>query len=211
MRDFMAVARSVAVAEHGMAATSHPLATLAAVEMLKSGGNAIDAARAAVAVQCVVDPAMTGIGGDCFALYSPKGGAPIALNGSGRTPAKTDPERYASLGTRDIPETCVESVTVPGAIDAWCTLSKDHGTKPLAEVFAAAIDAAENGFRVTPRVAADWNKWRHKLEAHPDAAAHYLPGGHAADVGDKRVQPALAATLRRVAREGRSGFYQGQV
>jgi gamma-glutamyltranspeptidase/glutathione hydrolase len=211
MRDFMTVARSIAVAEHGMAATSHPLATLAAVEMLKSGGNAIDAALAAVAVQCVVDPAMTGIGGDCFALYSPKGGAPIALNGSGRTPAKTDPERYASLGTRDIPETCVESVTVPGAIDAWCTLSKDHGTKPLAEVFAAAIDAAENGFLITPRVAADWSKWRHKLELHAATAAHYLPSGQAPAVGDKRVQPALAGTLRRIAREGRNGFYQGEV
>jgi gamma-glutamyltranspeptidase/glutathione hydrolase len=211
MRDFMAVARSVAVAEHGMAATSHPLATLAAVEMLKSGGNAIDAALAAVAVQCVVDPAMTGIGGDCFALYSPKGGAPIALNGSGRTPAKIDSEKYAASGARDIPETCVETVTVPGAIDAWCTLSKDHGSKPLADVFAAAIDAAENGFLITPRVSADWAKWRRKLELHPDATAQYLPGGHAPAVGDKRVQPALAATLRRVAREGRNGFYQGQV
>ncbi|WP_398469569.1 gamma-glutamyltransferase [Tardiphaga sp.] len=211
MRDFMAVARSVAVAEHGMAATSHPLATLAAVEMLKSGGNAIDAALAAVAVQCVADPAMTGIGGDCFVLYSPKGGAPIALNGSGRTPAKIDSEKYANSGQRDIPETCVETVTVPGAIDAWCTLSKDHGTKPLAEVFAAAIDAAENGFIITPRVAMDWAKWRRKLEAHADCAAQYLPGGHAPAVGDKRVQPALAATLRRVAREGRNGFYQGQV
>src|SRR6478752_4590583 len=188
MRDFMAVARSVAVAEHGMAATSQPLATLAAVEMLKSGGNAIDAALAAVAVQCVADPAMTGIGGDCFVLYSPKGGAPIALNGSGRTPAKIDSEKYANSGVRDIPETCVETVTVPGAIDAWCTLSKDHGSKPLADVFAAAIDAAENGFLITPRVSADWAKWRRKLELHPDATAQYLPGGHAPAVGDKRVQ-----------------------
>lgn len=152
MRDFMAVARSVAVAERGMAATSHPQATLAAVEMLKAGGNAIDAALAAVAVQGVVEPQMTGIGGDCFALYSPKGGAPVALNGSGRTPAKTDVSRYADAGGRDIPPTSPEAVTVPGSIDAWCRLSADYGSRPLSEVFAAAIDAAENGFRITPRV-----------------------------------------------------------
>lgn len=211
MRDFMAVARSVAVAEHGMAATSHPQATLAAVEMLKAGGNAIDAALAAVAVQGVVEPQMTGVGGDCFALYSPKGGAPIALNGSGRTPAMTDPGKYADGDSRDIPPTSPEAVTVPGAIDAWCTLSKDHGSKPLSEVFAAAIDAAENGFRITPRVAADWVRFRARLESNPAAAAQFLPGGHVAEVGDKRVQPALAATLRRIAREGRAGFYEGQV
>ena len=116
MRDFMAIGRSVAVAERGMAATSHPQATLAAVEMLKAGGNAVDAAVAAVAVQGVVEPQMTGIGGDCFALYSPKAGAPIALNGSGRTPAGTDAGKYSGSGARDIPPTAPEAVTVPGAI-----------------------------------------------------------------------------------------------
>jgi gamma-glutamyltranspeptidase / glutathione hydrolase len=211
MRDFMAIARSVAVAERGMAATSHPQATLAAVEMLKAGGNAIDAALAAVAVQGVVEPQMTGIGGDCFALYSPKGGAPIALNGSGRTPAKTNAGKYADSNSLDIPPTSPEAVTVPGAIDAWCTLSKDYGSKPLAQVFAAAIEAAEEGFRITPRVAADWTRFRARIESHPDALAHFLPGGHAPAVGDKRVQPALAATFRRIAREGRAGFYEGQV
>jgi len=86
MRDFFPPGRSLAVGSTGMAATSHPLSTLAAVEVLKTGGNAMDAAIAAVAVQCVVEPAMTGIGGDCFVLYSEKGGVPIALNGSGRAP-----------------------------------------------------------------------------------------------------------------------------
>ena len=211
MRDFMAVARSVAVGERGMAATSHPQATLAAVDMLRAGGNAIDAALAAVAVQGVVEPQMTGIGGDCFALYSPKGGKPIALNGSGRTPAKTDPGRYVDEGNRDIPPTSPEAVTVPGAIDAWCQLSADYGSRPLSDVFAAAIDAAENGFRITPRVAADWAVFRSRVESLPDAAAQFLPGGKAPAIGDKRAQPALAATLRRVAREGRAGFYEGEV
>jgi gamma-glutamyltranspeptidase/glutathione hydrolase len=211
MRDFMAVARSVAVAERGMAATSHPQVTLAAVEMLKAGGNAIDAALAAVAVQGVVEPQMTGIGGDCFALYSPKGGAPVALNGSGRTPAKTDASRYADAGGRDIPPTSPEAVTVPGSIDAWCRLSADYGSRPLSEVFAAAIDAAENGFRITPRVAADWAAFRSRVESLPDTAAQFLPHGEAPTVGDKRAQPALATTFRRIAREGRAGFYEGEV
>jgi gamma-glutamyltranspeptidase/glutathione hydrolase len=211
MRDFMTIARSVAVAERGMAATSHPQASLAAVEMLKAGGNAIDAALAAVAVQSVVEPQMTGIGGDCFVLYSAKGGAPIALNGSGRTPARTDAGRYALGNSIDIPPTSPESVTVPGAIDAWCTLSRDHGSRPLSEVFAAAIDAAENGFRITPRVAVDWAQFRSRVEAQPDAEGQFLPGGQVPAVGDKRAQPALAATFRRIAREGRSGFYEGEV
>ena len=211
MRNFMAIARSVAVAERGMAATSHPQATLAAVEVLKAGGNAVDAAIAAVAVQGVVEPQMTGIGGDCFALYSPKGGAPIALNGSGRTPAKTDLGKYADGAERDIPPTSPEAVTVPGAIDAWCTLIGDHGSKPLDEIFRPAITAAEQGFCITPRVAADWERFRSRIESNADATAQFLPGGRVPVVGDIRSQPALGRTLRQIAREGREAFYSGAV
>lgn len=209
MRNFMSPSRSIAVGERGMAATSHPQATLAAIEMLKAGGNAIDAALAAVAVQCVVEPQMTGIGGDCFVLYSPKGGAPIALNGSGRTPAGTDAEKYAASGV--MPATAPETVTVPGAIDAWCQLSNDYGSKSLEQVFGAAIQAAEDGFRITPRVALDWSSHRARLEGHADACAQYLPDGRIAEVGDRRAQPALGRTLRKIAREGRAGFYSGEV
>src|SRR5262249_11358456 len=153
------------------AATSHPQATLAAVEILKAGGNAVDAAIAAVAIQGVVEPQMTGIGGDCFALYSPKAGAPIALNGSGRTPAKTDSGKYASFGQRDIPPTSPEAVTVPGAIDAWCRLVADHGSKSLEEIFRPAIVASEHGFCVTPRVAEDWRRFRQRIEIDANAKA----------------------------------------
>ncbi|QWG20285.1 gamma-glutamyltransferase family protein [Bradyrhizobium sediminis] len=211
MRNFMAVGRSVAVAERGMAATSHPQATLAAVEILKAGGNAVDAAIAAVAVQGVVEPQMTGIGGDCFALYSPKAGAPIALNGSGRTPAKTDAGKYADAAGRDIPPTSPEAVTVPGAIDAWCRLIADHGSKPLDEIFRPAIAAAEQGFCITPRVAADWEHFRSRIESNADAAAQYLPGGRLPVVGDIRSQPALGRTLRQIARDGSKAFYGGAV
>jgi len=210
MRDFMAIGRSVAVAERAMAATSHPQATLAAVEMLKAGGNAVDAAIAAVAVQGVVEPQMTGIGGDCFALYSPKAGAPVALNGSGRTPSSTDIGKYASSGQRDIPPTSPEAVTVPGAIDAWCRLVQDHGSKSLDEIFRPAITAAEQGFCVTPRVAEDWRRFRARIEIDPHAAAQFLPGGAAPAVGDIRAQPALGGTLRRIAQHGRDAFYAGE-
>jgi gamma-glutamyltranspeptidase/glutathione hydrolase len=211
MRDFMAIARSLAVAERGMAATSHPQATLAAIEMLKSGGNAVDAAVAAVAVQGVVEPQMTGVGGDCFALYSPKAGEPIALNGSGRTPAGTDVAKFAASGQRDIPPTSPEAVTVPGAIDAWCQLVADHGSRSLEEIFRPAIAAAEQGFCVTPRVAEDWRRFRARIEIDANAALQFLPGGEVPVVGDIRAQPALGATLRRIAQRGRDAFYAGEV
>jgi gamma-glutamyltranspeptidase/glutathione hydrolase len=211
MRNFTETGRSAAVGERGMAATSHPQATLAAVEMLKAGGNAVDAAVAAVAIQGVVEPQMTGIGGDCFVLYSPRAGRPIALNGSGRTPAATDVTKYADGGERDIPPTSPEAVTVPGAVDAWCRLVADHGSRPLEEIFAPAVAAAEEGFRITPRVAADWAHFRARLEHHAPAGAQFLPSGEVPQVGDKRAQPALGRTLRKIAREGREGFYGGEV
>ncbi len=211
MRNFIIPSRSVAVGERGMAATSHPQATLAALDILKAGGNAMDAAIAAVALQGVVEPQMTGVGGDCFVLYSPKAGTPVALNGSGRTPAKTDLAKTMMKGAKDLAPTSIEGVTVPGAIDAWCKLAAAHGSKSLEEILKPAIDAAENGFRITPRVASDWARFKARLESNPAAKEHFLPGGVAPAVGDKRSQPALGKTLRRIAREGRSAFYEGEV
>lgn len=207
----MAPSRSVAVGERGMAATSHPQATLAALDILKAGGNAMDAALAAVAIQGVVEPQMTGIGGDCFVLYSPKAGVPIAFNGSGRTPGKTDIGKYKALKGAFVAPNSADAVTIPGAIDAWCTLHEDHGSLPLDRIFAAAIDAAENGFRITPRVAFDHLKFRARPESNAAAKAQYLPGGEPPVAGDRRSQPALGATLRRIAKEGRDAFYTGAV
>jgi gamma-glutamyltranspeptidase/glutathione hydrolase len=211
MRDFIIPSRSVAVGERGMAATSHPQATLAALDILKAGGNAMDAALAAVALQGVVEPQMTGIGGDCFVIYAPKAGTPVSLNGSGRTPAAIDLAAVMATGATALVPTAVEGVTVPGAVDAWCRLHAAHGSTSLEEIFAPAIAAAENGFRITPRVASDWTKFRARLESHPAAAAHFLPGGAAPAIGDRRSQPALGRTLRRIAREGRAAFYDGEV
>ena len=155
-RDFINPGKSVALAANGMAATSHPQATLAALDILRAGGNAVDAAICAVAVQSVVEPHMTGIGGDCFAIYSPAGSAPVCLNGSGRAPAAATLEHYLERGQTAIADDSVDAVTVPGAIDAWCRLLERHGRLGIDRVLAPAIDAAENGFRITPRVAHDW-------------------------------------------------------
>jgi gamma-glutamyltranspeptidase / glutathione hydrolase len=211
MREFSKPNRSMAIGEHGMAATSHPLATLAAVDTLRDGGNAVDAAIAAVAVQCVVEPAMTGIGGDCFALYAPQAGLPIALNGSGRAPAKARVEWYAERGFSGIPPESPHAVTTSGAVDAWYRLLADHGTKPMAELLRPAIRYADEGFRVTPRVAWDWQHGVQKLSKDEHARAQFLPDGRAPEVGDLFRQPALAATLRRIGSEGRSAFYEGTV
>lgn len=211
MRDFITPGRSLALGERGMAATSHPQATLAALDVLREGGNAVDAALAAVAIQGVVEPQMTGIGGDCFVLYAPKAGKPIAINGSGRTPAATDLAKFKAEGLSRIEPTAPQAVTIPGAIDAWCMLHDRFGTLPLERIFRPAIEAAENGFVITPRVAYDWRRFRPRLESNAAAAAQFLPGGHVAEVGDKRAQPALGRTLRRIAREGRAAFYEGEV
>ena len=210
-RDFMMPGRSVAIAEHGMAATSHPASTQAALDVLRGGGNAIDAALAAVAVQCVLDPHMTGVGGDCFCLYAPRGKRPIAYNGSGRAPAGAELDWYLAQGHKAVPDLSPHCVTIPGAVDAWCRLSEDHGTKPLDELFAPAIRAAEEGFVITPRVGRDWQRFKERVGAHPDAAKLYLPSNKAPEVGDRLAHPALGRTLRRIAGEGRSAFYQGEV
>jgi gamma-glutamyltranspeptidase/glutathione hydrolase len=195
-----------------MAATSHPLATAAALDMLRSGGNAMDAAITACAVQCVVEPQSTGIGGDCFVLYSAKGSADIiAYNGSGRAPAKATPEWFAEQGVTEIDNHSPHAVTVPGAIDAWCRLLEDHGTKSLAEVLGYAIGYARDGFPVHDRVAVDWKRCESMLGLDENAARIYLPGGKAPEAGHTHKQPELAATLETIAAEGRDGFYRGSV
>lgn len=208
-RDFVRTGASTAIGDEGMAATSHPAATLAAVEILRAGGNAVDGAIAAVAMQCVVDPLMTGIGGDCFALYAPKGGMPIALNGSGRTARAAEISWFRDQGIDVIHDRSVHAVTVPGAVDAWCRLSEDYGSLPLAVVLAPAIRAAETGYRVTPRVAHDWAANAGRLSHDDGAMSAFLIDGRAPRAGEKMAHPALGATLRQIGAAGRAGFYEG--
>lgn len=212
MRDFEKPGRSVVMARNGMAATSHPLASLAAIDVLKAGGNAMDAAIAACATQGVVEPGSTGIGGDCFALYS-KGGTDdiVAFNGSGWAPAAATPEKMQELGVTQILRQSAHAVTVPGAVDAWSTLLGDHGTRSLGELLQPAIQLAEEGFVVAPRAAFDWHNQAGLLAAEPNAARAYLPDGKAPAAGAIHRFPDMAATLRTIAEHGRDAFYTGDV
>jgi len=212
MRDIQLPGRSVVHAINGATATSHPLSTMTAIDMLRQGGSAADAAVAACAVQCVVEPMSTGIGGDCFVLYAPGGGGKVeGLNGSGRAPAGLTADHLLGQGVKQIGLESPHSVTIPGAVDAWETLLAKHGKLGLERVLQPAIGYAEAGFAVTPRVAMDWQRNTEKLKLDASAAAKYLPGGKAPVAGDKHRLPQLAETLRTVARQGRNGFYEGRV
>ncbi len=212
MRDFQLPGRSTVHAGEAMAATSHPLATLTAVETLKSGGNAIDAAVAAAGVLGVVEPAMTGIGGDCFVLYAPKGGDKvIAYNGSGRAPRAASVEALNKKGVKTIEVTSPHAVTVPGCVEAWERLIADHGTKDLGALLKPAIKTAEEGFPVSPRVGHDWPGYVDKLGRNAAARDVFLPQGRAPKVGERFKNPRLAETLKKIAKGGAKAFYTGAV
>src|ERR1700730_5539397 len=193
-----------------MAAPCQPMPTVRALDVLRSGGNAADAAIAGVAMQCVVEPQSTGIGGDCFILYSRQGALPVALNGSGRAPVKATVDWYVEHGIEEIGVQTPHAVTIPGGIDGWCSFNREYGTRPLAELLEPAARAAEEGYVVKPRVAADWHRAQEKLR-DPGTAALFLPSGRPPGAGDRMTNPPLAATLRRIGREGREAFYDGAV
>lgn len=211
MRDFQKPGRSTVYAREAMAATSHPAATLAATDILKAGGNALEAAIAACAVQCVVEPGSTGIGGDCFALLAGEDGKVHAYNGSGRAPAALTAAFLRDKGLTQIPRQSPHAVTVPGAVDAWTRLHADHGRLPFAELMAPAIHLARHGYAVAPRVSYDWGREAALLAGDANAARVFLPEGRAPVAGEVHRQPELADTLEILAREGRDGFYKGAV
>ncbi len=212
MRDFELPGRSPIRVSEAAAATSHPLATLTAMAVMKEGGNAIDAAVAASAVLAVVEPQSTGIGGDCFVIYAPGGGKDlIAYNGSGRSARAASVEWYSKRGFTEFPTYGAHTVTVPGAIDAWARLVADHGKRDLGSLLQPAIGFAENGYVVADRVAFDWARTAERLAGDPHAVRIFLPGGRAPKAGERHRQPALGATLRAIAKKGRDAFYKGAV
>jgi len=210
MRDFHVPGRGPVYAANGMAATSMPEATLAAVDMLRAGGNAMDAAITAAAVLAVVEPQSTGIGGDVFCLYAPAGrGRVFALNGSGRAPAGAALETLLGLGMNAIDPYGPHAVTVPGAVSAWEALSATFGTRGLDALLQPAIRFADEGYVVQQRVAHDWAQNFSKLRR--TGADAFLPGGRAPRAGDRLSNPALARTLRAIAANGANAFYRGDV
>src|SRR6266550_1639887 len=212
MRNFHFAGRSTVHAENAMVATSHPLAALTAIEVLRAGGTAADAAVAACALLGVIEPQSTGIGGDCFALIQPRGEGKItAYNGSGRAPAAAEASWYLERNIRSIPLTSAHAVSIPSAIDAWETILRDHGKFGLDTLLQPAIKAAEEGYVVAPRIAFDWKNQFDKLKKGTNTERYLLPHGKPAVAGDIIHQPELGKTLRAVARNGRDAFYTGEI
>jgi gamma-glutamyltranspeptidase/glutathione hydrolase len=204
--------RSVVRASQGMVATSQPLASQVGLDILKRGGNAVDASVAMAAVLNVTEPNMTGVGGDAFMMiYSSKTKKLEGLNASGRAPRALNLEYFTSRRITQMPTTGMEPVTVPGAFDGWVTLLDKHGTMKLADLLAPAISYAENGFPVMEKTAADWEPEVPRLKLTPAAASTYLVNGGAPQPGTMFVQKNLARTLRTLARGGRDAFYRGEI
>jgi gamma-glutamyltranspeptidase/glutathione hydrolase len=209
MRNLFQPGRSPALSTNAAIATSHPLATSAGLAVLREGGSAVDAALAAVAVHCVVEPHMTGIGGDCFALYAPAGGEVIAINGSGRAPAAATVQAIRALGVTELTQTSPHAVTVPGAISAWMKLHAAYGKLPLERLFADAIAYAEDGYPVAARVAFDWARAVPLLQGDEGARVGLLIDGRSPRVGERHAQPKLGQRFRDIARDGAAAFYRG--
>lgn len=222
--------RSPVLAQHGMAATEQPFASLAAVEILKKGGSAVDAAIAANAVLGLMQPVLNGIGGDCFAIvYDPKTHKLYGYNGSGWSPkgrnlAKIQAEvkaAYKKAGIKDkgvIPLYGSLAVTVPGVVDAWFALHKRFGKLPMSEDLAPAIRYAKEGFPVTEIVASYWKgNWKAfkenqgLIEEFSNAKDTYLIDGHTPHQGEVFRNPDLAHTLSMIAEDGRDAFYKGKI
>ena len=210
MRDFQTPGRSAVFAQNGMCATSHPLAAATAIDILKQGGNAVDAAIAGAGLLGLCEPQMTGLGGDCFALVKPAGSETVvALNGSGRAPAGMDAAALRAAGHSVIPDGSAHAVTLPGAVDGFCALAERFGSLGLAQCLAPAIAYAEKGVPVAPRVAFDWAQAAERLQGA--ARDRYLIDGAVPTAGQVFRAEGQAEVLRRIADKGREGFYGGEV
>jgi gamma-glutamyltranspeptidase/glutathione hydrolase len=204
--------RSPVLARNGVIATSQPLASAAGLQVMQEGGNAIDAAVTAAAVLAVVEPTMTGIGGDVFALvYDAKTKQLRGLNSSGRAGAKADADMLVERGNKTMPGRGAYPITVPGALAGWAELLEKHGTVSLARALAPAIRYARDGYPVSEIIADQWEAAAKTLSNDAAAAAVFLPGGRAPKPGEVFRNPDLAKTLDAIARGGRDVFYKGAI
>ena len=204
--------RSPVLAMNGMVATSQPLASASALRVLEDGGNAVDAAITAVAVLNVVEPVMTGIGGDMFALvYMQQDKKPVGLNGSGWAGSKATPDFFRSRNLDFIPGNGIYSVSVPGAGAGWYKLHQKYGKLPMSRILAPAIEYAEKGFPVSDIIAGQWQGEEEKLRQTPEASKALLIDGRAPRRGQVFKMPELARSLKLIAEQGRDAFYKGEI
>ena len=204
--------RSVVVAEHGIVAASQPLAAQAGLDILKSGGNAIDAAIATNAMLGLVEPMSCGIGGDIFVIYwDNKTQKLYGLNGSGRSPYKLNRDVFKQKGLTDIPGEGLLCWSVPGCVAGWEDLRARFGNKSLAEILAPAISYAEKGFPVSEIISGGWRGAAKRLAVLPDNAKTYLIDGRGPADGEIFRNPRLAASYRAIAQEGPSAYYKGSI
>ena len=204
--------RSIVTARKGMACTSDPRATQAAIEILKQGGNAIDAAIAANAVLGVVEPMSCGIGGDLYSIvWDAKTEKLYGLNASGRSPSRLTRSVFAEQNLSEIPLYGQLSWSVPGCVAGWHDLHTKFGKLPMESILAPAIRLAEEGFAVSPVIAGLWKAAEENLRKHPDSAATFLPLGKTPETGDVFRNPNLAATYKQLAKQGLPSFYTGSI
>jgi gamma-glutamyltranspeptidase / glutathione hydrolase len=209
-RDF--ATRSEVIARNGMAATSHPLATQAALDILKKGGNAIDAAIAANAVLGVVEPTGAGIGGDLFAIiWSADKNRLYGLNASGKSPRSLRLEYFRENGIEFIPSYGPLPVSVPGCVDGWFEMHDMFGRLPVKDILQPAITYARDGFPVTEVIAYYLDKGTELLKDYPNIKEVYMPKGRAPQKGEIFKNPLLANTLDKIVKGGRNEFYRGSI
>jgi gamma-glutamyltranspeptidase/glutathione hydrolase len=204
--------RSVTMATHGIVATSHPLAAQVGLDILKKGGNAVDAAIATSAAMGLMEPMSCGVGGDLYAIvWDAKTKKLYGLNGSGRSPYRANLAFFADKGLKEIPLTGPLSWSVPGCVDGWEELRCRFGSMEMAQLLEPSIRHAVDGFPVTEVIAGYWKRAEAKLRQYPDAARTYLFEGHAPAAGQVFKNPNLARTYREIAAHGRDAFYKGPI
>jgi gamma-glutamyltranspeptidase/glutathione hydrolase len=204
--------RSTVIATSGMVATSHPLAAAVGLDVLRSGGNAVDAAIATNAMLGLVEPMSCGIGGDLFAiLWDAKSGQLYGLNASGRSPYAIHHQVFADKQLDQIPEEGPLSWSVPGCVDGWFELNGRFGTQRMEDLLRPSIEYARNGFPVTEIIAGDWKASAPSLSRYPDSAATFLIDGRPPAEGDLFRNPNLARSYELIAEGGRDEFYRGSI
>ncbi|RMG72365.1 MAG: gamma-glutamyltransferase [Bacteroidetes bacterium] len=204
--------RSEVMARHGMAATSQPLATQVALDILKQGGTAVDAAIAANAVLGLVEPTGNGIGGDLFAIvWDAETRQLHGLNASGRSPQSLTLEHFKAQGLNEIPNFGPLPVSVPGCVDGWFELHGKFGKLPMEVILAPAIAYAREGFPVTEVIGYYLSSSARRFADWPNFAETYMPEGRGLQKGDVFANPRLANTLELIAQKGRKAFYRGEI